>query len=315
MPTTLDARGGEVLRTLPDSGGGDPYGTPGATRDDGVDNVKILPGWDGYVPVEEPWTHARAGELLAKTDTTASFELSSDQGTIDLDVRIEGAKVTLSTRAITARAGDPAAWNKLSLAFALRDDEHFFGLGERYGSVDHRGLSMYSWCEEGGLGGGEGKPRDEVTPYPNGASMTYFPVPFFMSSAGYARQGGAHHARRRHRARRPTRERARDGRQRLRRSPARSAPDVRRQGRDRGVLRDEPRRRGRPAAYHDAARARDRRGAGRRDVVGEGAARAPHPLGRLANALSSTRRAHGVVKTATSSNVSRMESSTQYGPI
>ncbi len=25
----------------------DPYGAPGATRDDGVDNVKVIPGWDG----------------------------------------------------------------------------------------------------------------------------------------------------------------------------------------------------------------------------------------------------------------------------
>lgn len=179
--TVLDAQGREVLRTLT-RGDGDAYGSPGATRDDGIDNVKVLPGWDAFVPDEKPWTHPRAGKLVARTDSSASFELASDQGTITLDVSLEGAKVTLAT---AARAGEPS-WNKTSLAFALRPDEHFFGLGERYGSVDHRGLSMYSWAEEGGLGGGEGKPRDEVTPYPNGASMTYFPVPFFMSSAGYA---------------------------------------------------------------------------------------------------------------------------------
>jgi sulfoquinovosidase len=181
--TILDAQGAELLRTLA-RGEADAYGSPGATRDEGVDNVKVIPGWDAFVPDEKAWTHPSKGRLVARTDTSASFELAADRGTIMLEVSLEGPKVTVATTA-TSRAADPG-WNKLSLAFALRPDEHFFGLGERYASVDHRGLSMYSWAEEGALGGGEGKPRDEVTPYPNGPSMTYFPVPFFLSSAGYA---------------------------------------------------------------------------------------------------------------------------------
>jgi alpha-glucosidase (family GH31 glycosyl hydrolase) len=66
-------------------------------------------------------------------------------------------------------------------------------LGERFTSVDHRGLSLYSWAEEGGLGQGEQAPRAPQNPYPNGPSMTYFPVPFLLSSAGYGLQieGGA----------------------------------------------------------------------------------------------------------------------------
>ena len=179
--TILDARGGAVLRTLT-GGASDAYGSPSATRDEGVDNVKVIPGWDAFVPDEKGWAHASAATLLERTEASASFELRSDQGTLTVTVKIEGAKVTLSTRS----GANEQRWNKTSLAFALRADEHFFGLGERFGSVDHRGLSLYSWAEEGALGGGEGKPRDEVTPYPNGPSMTYFPVPFFISSAGYA---------------------------------------------------------------------------------------------------------------------------------
>jgi alpha-glucosidase (family GH31 glycosyl hydrolase) len=45
---------------------------------------------------------------------------------------------------------------------------------------------MYSWAEEGALGKGERTPRAADNPFPNGPSMTYFPVPFFLSSAGYA---------------------------------------------------------------------------------------------------------------------------------
>jgi alpha-glucosidase (family GH31 glycosyl hydrolase) len=177
----LDAQGAEVLRTLT-RGDAYGYGSPGATRDDGVDNVQVIPGWDGFVPEEQPWTHPGSGKLIARTDTSASFELAADKGAIFVDITLAGAKVTIATR---VSAGDPT-WNKTTLAFALRPDEHFFGLGERFGSLDHRGLSMYSWAEEGSLGGGEDRPRDDANPYPNGPSMTYFPVPFFMSSAGYA---------------------------------------------------------------------------------------------------------------------------------
>jgi len=176
----LDGKGGEVLRTLT-RGDADAYGGPGATRDEGVDNVKVIPGWDAFVPDEKTWTHPRVGRLLTRTDTTASFALDHTTGQLVIEVAVDGPKITITT---SARAGDPA-WNKTTLAFALRPDEHFFGLGERFASVDHRGLSMYSWAEEGALGGGEGVKRDDTTPYPNGPSMTYFPIPFFMSSAGY----------------------------------------------------------------------------------------------------------------------------------
>lgn len=179
--TILDAQGAELLRTLA-RGDTDAYGSPGATRDEGVDNVKVIPGWDAFVPDEKEWTHPSKAKLLARTATSASFDLVADRGIVTLEVSLDGPKVTIDTSVRSAESG----WNKTALSFALRPDEHFFGLGERYASVDHRGLSMYSWAEEGALGGGEGKPRDEVTPYPNGPSMTYFPVPFFMSSAGYA---------------------------------------------------------------------------------------------------------------------------------
>src|SRR4051812_18584270 len=53
----LDAKGASVLRTVSGSDG-DAYGSPAATRDEGVDNVKVIPGWDGFVPEEKPWAHA-----------------------------------------------------------------------------------------------------------------------------------------------------------------------------------------------------------------------------------------------------------------
>lgn len=179
-----DRAGKERLRTI--GGGGDePYGAPALTRDDGRDATNILPGWDGYVPSERAWVHGGGARLVSRTASSASFELAAGSGSVTVDVAVEGRKVRLVT---SGRADLPPAdeWNKATVAFALRPDEHFFGLGERFASVDHRGISMYSWPEEGGTGAGEGAARSATNPFPNGPSMTYFPVPFFLSSAGYA---------------------------------------------------------------------------------------------------------------------------------
>lgn len=181
-----DRAGRVVLKTLGGGGDGEGYGGPAATRDDGLDGITVIPGWDGYHPEERPWQHGAKGRLLAQRGPNdATFEVGAGPGAIAVDVVIEGTKVRIKT---TARADLPPedAWNKTTLAFELRPDEHFFGLGERYASVDHRGVSLYSWAEEGGAGKGEKVPHAVDNPFPNGPSMTYFPVPFFLSSEGYA---------------------------------------------------------------------------------------------------------------------------------
>jgi len=182
----LDPSGKEVLRTLT-GGAGDPYGAPGATHDDGPDGIKVIPGWDGYFPEEMPWAHGARARVLSRTNTSASFELDAGgAGKLTVDVAIEGAKVRLKTTAASSTTDPAQAWNKVSVSFSLGPDDHFFGLGERFASVDHRGLSLYAWAEEGGSGKGEKVAPDSQNPFPNGPSMTYFPVPFFLSNAGWA---------------------------------------------------------------------------------------------------------------------------------
>jgi alpha-glucosidase (family GH31 glycosyl hydrolase) len=84
---------------------------------------------------------------------------------------------------VDARRGpEPRAWE---IQFQSPADEAFLGLGERYDQVDHRGLSVYNFPEEGGLTMGESVPPGPDNPYPNGGTMTYYPVPFMLSTAGY----------------------------------------------------------------------------------------------------------------------------------
>ena len=161
-----DAGGREVLATLPGEG-------PGLTTDRSQWVDQILQGWSGFRSREDPWTRAAEAQVRSQSASAASLRL----GDIDLDVSVDGARVRVAMKA--------SSGNKLGVSFKL-GAERFFGLGERLASVDHRGLSLYSWAEEGGLGAGENVAASATNPYPNGPSMTNFPVPFLLSSGGYA---------------------------------------------------------------------------------------------------------------------------------
>jgi len=180
----LDPSGAEVLATTP--GDSDAYGAPAATVDRGGTTPQLLPGYDGWVDADDAWRRATNGTLVDSDDTHATIDLAGPTVDLRLVVRVDGPRVKLTLDGKeSASASDAGELNKSSMSFRLPKDEHFFGLGERYASVDHRGLSLYSYAEEGGLGIGEDAPAGPDNPGPNGPSMTYFPVPFFLSSKGY----------------------------------------------------------------------------------------------------------------------------------
>ncbi len=143
---------------------------------------QLLPGWEGYREGVREWLPAAAASFVEVADDRAVIAFAGDGATGRLTVTAQGDRVRLSFALDAPLAGAP---QKTSLVFALGDDESFFGLGERFASLDHRGHTLYAWAEEGGLGGGEDPEVARGSPFPNGPSMTYFPVPFFLSSAGY----------------------------------------------------------------------------------------------------------------------------------
>jgi alpha-D-xyloside xylohydrolase len=179
--TVQNAAGRVLLSTLTDSGT-TAYGGPAAALDHFEEIPQILPGWDGYRAHEGPWRRGKDAKLDQPDGQHASATVTEGELELHLDVALDGTKVTLHLTA-TRTATEP--YEKSGMAFVLGPDTHFFGLGERYASVDHRGLSLYSWPEEGGLGLGENVPRGPMNPSPNGPSMTYFPVSWLLSSDGY----------------------------------------------------------------------------------------------------------------------------------
>lgn len=159
------------------------YGAFTATVDRPTYEDQIVPGWDGYRAKEDPWARPGKATLVSKSDTAAEVTWPIDGATVRVKLSVDGARVRVEAAAELAAQGPK--YNKTTLAFTLPQDEHFFGLGERFATFDHRGQSLYSWCEEGALGQGEDAGVGPANPYPNGPSMTYFPVPFFLSSEGY----------------------------------------------------------------------------------------------------------------------------------
>ena len=168
------------------------YGGLGATHHETTFGTAIIEGWDHVTGEDAPWLHATSvAALTTATDAmgqTASIDLfdpAREATTLHLDVRVEGAEVRLDAKVMGAVPGPDEPFNQMGWSFALPDDEHFFGLGERFVTVDHRGRRYECWVEEGGIGGGEKRALGPDNPSPNGPGMTHVPIPFYLSSKGY----------------------------------------------------------------------------------------------------------------------------------
>jgi alpha-glucosidase len=179
-----DASGNDILVTL-GGGASDPYGSPSATLDSPTYQGQILPGWDGYVDGSPAWPHVTSAKLLHHSGDAASVLLATGDYPTTIAITLDGPKVTWEQSSVPANPASTAPLITSTVSFKLPEDEHFFGMGERFATSDHRGWTLYNWPEEGGLGGGETTPPNATNPYPNGPSMTYFPEPFFLSTKGY----------------------------------------------------------------------------------------------------------------------------------
>jgi alpha-glucosidase len=140
--------------------------------------------YNGYVflaPNLDPYREDL--RVVAATQSDGELDVTLHGSTDDVCITVAH---TLRDGALRVEAHQQnPSFTTWEIGFASPSDEAFMGLGERYDHVDHRGLSVYNWPEEGGLTTGELNPPDLSNPYPNGGTMTYYPVPFFLSTQGY----------------------------------------------------------------------------------------------------------------------------------
>jgi sulfoquinovosidase len=141
--------------------------------------AQLVPGWDDLKTVERPWTTATQATIESFDEHAATLKLSAGNAVFHVKISTDKSRIRYEQKIDESRA-----FNAARVSFVIKDDSHFFGMGQRTGSIDHRGFKLYSWAEEGGLGAGENVKAGPNAPYPNGPSMTYFPVPFFHTSHG-----------------------------------------------------------------------------------------------------------------------------------
>jgi alpha-glucosidase (family GH31 glycosyl hydrolase) len=180
--TVKDASGRAVLASA-GKGAGDGYGSVGWTSGRiFLDNI-VDAGYYAFDTALDPWRDNLRVTAASTTPTSVDLTLDGGKsGCVHVTHTLRDGALRVEARVDHLDGVTPRAWEA---AFATPADEGFLGFGERYNRVDQRGLSLYSCPEEGGLTKGEAAPASSANPWPNGETMTYYPVPFFLSTAGY----------------------------------------------------------------------------------------------------------------------------------
>ena len=176
-----DGAGNVVLQSAAPGKRGDGYGALGWTSGSLTWGHNVSPGYFTMDPALDPWRDGlRIVRAVQPDPATLDVELASPTGIVRVHHSLRNS--TLRVEASLTDAAAPRAWE---IAWQTPSDEAFMGFGERYNRTNQRGLALYTWAEEGGLGESEATPKGPGNPWPNGETMTYYPVPFFLSSRGY----------------------------------------------------------------------------------------------------------------------------------
>jgi alpha-glucosidase (family GH31 glycosyl hydrolase) len=212
-----DGSGDVLLETTPAhsaSDAGDPvtlaYAPIAFTHNEQTNGIENpMKGWDDYRGEDGPWQAVTNAKSVERQGDALVVHLATDDPahpSVTLRIEPSGPGVHL-----VATVGDPGTdpdtqINRLSMGWTMHDDapdgtsqaspeggqnlglpgDHFLGLGERFYLADHRGQpKTYVWVEDKGLGQGESTPPGPDNPIPNGDTMTYIPVPWFLSPRGF----------------------------------------------------------------------------------------------------------------------------------
>jgi alpha-glucosidase (family GH31 glycosyl hydrolase) len=160
------------------------YGPPALTWNEPAYRGRVIWGWDAYAGTDDRWASFNQTDSVEIDEGRVQIVLSSPRSDATLEIILSVDENRFRVQ-MAVDEDHRDEYNRITQTFLLGEDEHFFGLGERFGTVDHRGRSFYCWTEEGGIGLGEGTAPGANNPSPNGWGMTNFPIPFVINTAGY----------------------------------------------------------------------------------------------------------------------------------
>lgn len=185
-PYGLTVRDGTGRVVLASRDGGDGFAPLGFAAGAVDWQPGLLPGYYQFAFTPSAWH--RAGHVTAVEQSSSRLTVVlAEDGSGGRPIRVvhelrAGALRVQAELADVDSAGGarPRAWQA---AFASPSEEAFLGFGERFNRTNQRGVDVFSFAEEGGLGGSEAE--HTRTQFPSGEAQTYFPVPFFISTQGY----------------------------------------------------------------------------------------------------------------------------------
>ena len=162
---------GRVVMTLPASDG-----LVAATFTETVSGPLAIYAIERTDEVRTPLT--RTGPLRREGDAVVAPYAGGDfSGTLRFEP--DGPE---RTRVRFVPDTDSVLYDSLTVGLACDDASTFYGLGEQYNGIDHRGEAFPLLVSEQGIGR-TGAPQDR--PIAGDAHTTYFPMPYFVDARGF----------------------------------------------------------------------------------------------------------------------------------
>jgi len=163
-----DAQGNVLMES-------DPAAPLSVTHNTDESTTALVTGFDYYKGEDDPWTAETKVVSVTNDGTTATIQLDPP------------ATVTITSDDIGVRIVAQSSLpdiNRVAMSWVLHDDDHFFGLGERFVFADQRGQYQYTWTEDR-FGAEDAQLGEDSPPSPKQIRETYIPIPWMMDPRGF----------------------------------------------------------------------------------------------------------------------------------
>lgn len=126
------------------------------------------------------WAFERIDEVRTPSGAYAGAAREGEAVVVRFDGGTSIHVAPLRAGATSVRVQTPEA-KSIAVPFACDDDATFFGFGEQYDAVEHRGHAFDLFVTEQGIGRQPGAARA----FAGDAHTTYFPMPWFVDARGF----------------------------------------------------------------------------------------------------------------------------------